>query len=142
MRRIYSVETDLDIFYDEPFLWNLASRHGFSVNAGSDGITIPDLKGCAASHSLYVQTDGEVRPCMFCPEELSFGNVAEEPLRKIWRRMGQSETISNWAEQSKRKGTCGECQQFESCRGCLARTTRLLKDTSETDPSCPISNGT
>lgn len=141
VRRIYNVETNLDIFYDEPFLWNLASKHDFSVNGGSDGITIPDLKGCAASHSLYIQTDGDVRPCMFCPEELSLGNAAKEPLERIWSRTRQSETLSSWMNQDMREGSCGECPQFESCRGCLARTAGLLKNTAGSDPSCPLTDG-
>ena len=96
------------------------------------------LQGCAASYSLYIQSSGNVRPCMFSPEEFTFGNAIKEPLKDIWQRMKQSELLTKWADQSARKGACGECPQFESCRGCLSRTTRLLGDTLETDPGCPL----
>jgi radical SAM protein with 4Fe4S-binding SPASM domain len=128
----------LDIFYDEPFLWNLSAKHGFSLSKADSGITIPEVKGCAAAYSLYIQTSGSVRPCMFSPEELTFGNAAEEPLEDIWRRMKQSETLTKWADQKERKGACGKCQQFESCRGCLARTTKLFGDALQADPCCPF----
>jgi len=135
---IYTCGSNLDIFYDEPFLWNLSAKHGFPISNGDSGITIPDVEGCAASYSLYIQTDGSVRPCMFSPGELTFGNATKEPLEDIWLRMRQSEILTRWADQSTRKGACGKCQQFESCRGCLARTVRLLGDALETDPCCPL----
>lgn len=138
VKKIYSYESNLDIFYDEPFLWNLSSKHGFPVSNVDSGITIPDVKGCAAFYSLYIQTGGSVRPCMFSPEELTFGNAAREPLEDIWQRMKHSDILTKWADQGVRKGACGECPQFESCRGCLARTMRLSGDTLETDPSCPF----
>jgi len=138
VREIYSYGSSLDIFYDEPFLWNLSSKHGFPLSNTDSGITIPEVKGCAASYSLYIQTSGSVRPCMFSPEELTFGNAAREPLEDIWQRMKQSEMLTKWADQKARKGACGECPQFESCRGCLARTVILAGDVLETDPSCPL----
>ena len=138
IKEIYSYGSDLDIFYDEPFLWNLSAKHGFPVSKTDSGITIPEVKGCAASYSLYIQTSGSVRPCMFSPEELTFGNAAQEPLEDIWLRMRQSEVLTRWADKSVRKGACGQCPQFESCRGCLARTMRLLGDVLETDPCCPF----
>ncbi len=75
---------------------------------------------------------------MFSPEELTFGNAAEEPLGDIWWRMKQSEALTKWADQKERKGACGKCQQFESCRGCLARTMKLMGDSLAADPCCPF----
>ena len=138
VKEIYSHGSDLDIFYDEPFLWNLSAKHGFSLSNDDSGITIPEVEGCAASYSLYIQTDGSVRPCMFSPDELTFGNAAEEPLENIWLRMQRSEILTKWADQKARKGICAKCPQFESCRGCIARTVRLLDDPLETDPGCPL----
>ena len=138
IKEIYSCGSNLDIFYDEPFLWNLSTKYGFPISKDDSGITIPEVKGCAAAYSLYIQTSGSIRPCMFSPEELTFGNATEEPLEDIWQRMRQSDVLTRWADQSSRKGACGKCQQFEFCYGCLARTTCLQQDTLETDPSCPL----
>jgi MoaA/NifB/PqqE/SkfB family radical SAM enzyme len=42
--------------------------------------------GClAANIQYYISAYGEVTPCDFAP--LSFGNIREEPLKRIWRRM-------------------------------------------------------
>jgi MoaA/NifB/PqqE/SkfB family radical SAM enzyme len=42
--------------------------------------------GCLAAHiQYYVSAYGEVTPCDFAP--LSFGNIRDEPLKKIWKRM-------------------------------------------------------
>ena len=138
VKKIYGNGRKLDIFYDEPFLWNLSAEYGFSLSNSDSGITIPEVKGCAVGYSLYIQTDGSIRPCMFSPEELTFGNAAKEPLEKIWLRMTGSETLTKWADQKTRKGACGRCPQFESCRGCLARTVRLMGDSLAADPMCPL----
>jgi len=138
VKKIYGYGSTLDVFYDEPFLWNLSAKHGFSLSSSDSGITIPEVQGCAASYSLYIQSSGGVRPCMFAPEELTFGNAAREPLEDVWLRMSQNDILTRWADQRERKGACGECQQFESCRGCLARTTRLLGDPLQSDPGCPF----
>lgn len=89
---------------------------------------------------MYIQTDGDIRPCMFCPEELSFGNAREESLEEVWKKMRNSENLQEWKNKKLRNGKCGDCSQFESCKGCLARTFRLSKDISATDPCCPLSS--
>jgi radical SAM protein with 4Fe4S-binding SPASM domain len=135
---IYNFPSQLDIFYDEPFLWNLSEKYGFSLSNADSGITIPEVKGCAAAFSLYIQTDGSVRPCMFCPPQLTFGNAAREPLYDIWQGAEMRRVLAGWAEQKSRKGPCASCPQFESCRGCLARTTMLAGDSLASDPHCPF----
>jgi radical SAM protein with 4Fe4S-binding SPASM domain len=138
IKAVYSSGTTLDIFYDEPFLWNMAAKHGLSLNTSDSGITIPEVQGCASAYSMYIQSNGDVRPCMFSPEKLTFGNAAIEPLAEVWERMQTSDILTSWADRSKRKGACGECEQFDSCRGCLARTTRIMGDPLQSDPNCPF----
>jgi MoaA/NifB/PqqE/SkfB family radical SAM enzyme len=42
--------------------------------------------GCVAGNiQYYVSAHGEVTPCDFTP--LSFGNIRDEPLKRIWKRM-------------------------------------------------------
>ena len=138
VKEIYGYGSKLDIFYDEPFIWNQAASYGFSLDSSDSGVTIPEVEGCAAAYSLYIQTGGSVRPCMFCDEGLNFGNAAREPLAEIWQRMSGSVTITGWADRSQRKGNCSECARFESCRGCLARVAKLSGDVLQGDPSCPF----
>jgi MoaA/NifB/PqqE/SkfB family radical SAM enzyme len=48
----------------------------------------PSLFGCFAGRRwMHVASDGEVMPCAYTP--LSFGNICEEPLEAIWKRMGK-----------------------------------------------------
>lgn len=48
----------------------------------------PELFGCfAGKRWMHVASDGEVMPCAYTP--LSFGNICEEPLEAIWKRMGK-----------------------------------------------------
>jgi radical SAM protein with 4Fe4S-binding SPASM domain len=139
VREIYNFSSSIEIFYDEPFLWNLSIKHGFPLSNSNSGITIPEVKGCAASYSLYIQPDGSVRPCMFCSSHLTFGNAPKEPLPDIWQRMKLSQVLTDWTEQKTRKGACGDCPGFESCHGCLARTSILLGNPLASDPCCPFS---
>jgi radical SAM protein with 4Fe4S-binding SPASM domain len=138
IKKVYRCSTSLDIFYDEPFLWNLAEKYGFTLNTSDSGITIPEVQGCASAYSMYIQSNGDVRPCMFAPEQLTFGNAAREPLGEVWTRMRDSDTLTRWANQGDREGACGKCEHFNTCRGCLARTTRLTGDPLQADPCCPF----
>lgn len=48
----------------------------------------PDLFGCfAGKRWMHVASDGEVMPCAYTP--LSFGNICDESLETIWKRMGK-----------------------------------------------------
>jgi len=50
----------------------------------------PDLFGCfAGKRWMHAASDGEIMPCAYTP--LSFGNLCEEPLATIWKRMGKHE---------------------------------------------------
>jgi MoaA/NifB/PqqE/SkfB family radical SAM enzyme len=56
--------------------------------------------GCFAGfYQLYVNAAGDVTPCDFTP--ITFGNVRQEPLAAIWKRMRESE---DWG------------QRFRECR--------------------------
>jgi len=53
------------------------------------------LDGCAAlTEKLYISPYGDVLPCPFI--HISFGNVLEEPLEKIWRRGVGIKTFSEY----------------------------------------------
>ena len=48
----------------------------------------PSLFGCFAGRRwMHVASDGEVMPCAYTP--LSFGNICEDSLEVIWKRMGK-----------------------------------------------------
>ena len=48
----------------------------------------PELFGCfAGKRWMHAASDGEVMPCAYTP--LSFGNICEEPLEAIWKRIGK-----------------------------------------------------
>ena len=138
--KAYRFETSLDMFYDEPFLWNVAAKYGISLNTSDSGITIPEVQGCAAAYSLYIQSNGDVRPCMFASDQLTFGNAARESLEVVWDRMQNSDVITKWVNKEQRIGACSECNLFHTCRGCLARTTRLTGDPLKSDPCCPFTS--
>ena len=48
----------------------------------------PSLFGCfAGKRWMHIASDGEVMPCAYTP--LSFGNICEDSLETIWKRMGK-----------------------------------------------------
>lgn len=48
----------------------------------------PSLFGCfAGKRWIHIASDGEVMPCAYTP--LSFGNICEDSLETIWKRMGK-----------------------------------------------------
>jgi len=67
-----------------------------SMNSRSEGPRVtafpyfmgPSLFGCfAGKRWMHIASDGEVMPCAYTP--LSFGNICEDSLEAIWKRMGK-----------------------------------------------------
>lgn len=57
----------------------------------------PDMFGCFAGRRwMHVTPSGEVIPCAYTP--LSFGNIKEESLEDIWKRMGKHSAYRSGAE--------------------------------------------
>lgn len=57
----------------------------------------PDQFGCFAGRRwMHVTAGGDVLPCAYTP--FSFGNIAEEGLDTIWKRMGQHEAYRKNAD--------------------------------------------
>lgn len=49
----------------------------------------PDMFGCFAGRRwLHITSGGDVLPCAYTP--LKFGNIRDEPLKDIWKRMGKT----------------------------------------------------
>jgi len=49
----------------------------------------PDMFGCFAGRRwVHITSGGDVLPCAYTP--LMFGNIRDEPLKDIWKRMGKT----------------------------------------------------
>jgi MoaA/NifB/PqqE/SkfB family radical SAM enzyme len=49
----------------------------------------PDMFGCFAGRRwVHITSAGDVLPCAYTP--LKFGNIRDEPLKDIWKRMGKT----------------------------------------------------
>jgi len=49
----------------------------------------PDMFGCFAGRRwVHITSGGDVLPCAYTP--LKFGNIRDEPLKDIWKRMGKT----------------------------------------------------
>lgn len=145
MKAIYKYAKDYGInaFYDEPFLWAWGNSAGIDITLKTEsGVTVNEHKGCAAGRTIYIQADGEVRYCMFSPNELSVGSVREKSLKQIWEEnILNSPLIREFRNCKMRNGKCKECKHFEICYGCLARIYSLCNTHLESDPACPLANG-
>jgi MoaA/NifB/PqqE/SkfB family radical SAM enzyme/protein-L-isoaspartate O-methyltransferase len=66
----------------------VAQRADLPILSSFAYLESPDAFGCGAGLThLYIDGSGEVCPCNLVP--LSFGNVGQEPFRRILERMGQ-----------------------------------------------------
>ncbi|MEW6686102.1 MAG: radical SAM protein [Candidatus Edwardsbacteria bacterium] len=137
-------ETKLKIFFDEPFFWPMAKKLSGGTNPLlvkeeiESGIVVNEVKGCILGDYIYIQTNGDVRPCMFAPKELTFGNVQSEPLIKLWDKMQRHPLLSHLKRQELRKGKCKECECFNECGGCPIRVFGYTREWFESDPACPV----
>jgi len=134
-------ETGIEFFFDEPFFWATVKELGLAAHlpAASAGIVISSTSACALGEYLFIESNGEVRPCSFAP--LVLGNVNEKPLGEIWREMLASPLLHQIKDPHTRTGYCSDCQYLADCKGCRARTFFLTGDWFGSDPVCPLHSG-
>ena len=133
----------VQIFFDEPFFGAVVRERAWGSGwpAGRSGIVVAEKQGCIFGDYIYIQTNGDVRPCMFAPASLTFGNVRVKPLQEIWRVMRESPLLKKIRSAALREGPCAACGYFEECRGCASRIFAYSGDFFFSDPACPLGQG-
>ncbi|HOA68557.1 MAG TPA: radical SAM protein [Methanosarcina thermophila] len=82
------VITEKDVSRLERFHKSMNSRHEGPRVTALPYFMGPSLFGCfAGKRWIHIASDGEVMPCAYTP--LSFGNICEDSLETIWKRMGK-----------------------------------------------------
>jgi len=132
-------ETGVEFFFDEPFFWATVREWGLftQMPAVSTGILLPSTAACIFGEYLFIETNGEVKPCSFAP--LTLGNVNEKPLAEIWCEVLSSPFLHQLKDPKTRTGYCRGCHYLEDCKGCRSRTFVLSGDWFAADPCCPLS---
>ena len=132
-------ETGIEFFFDEPFFWATVWERGFQVKkpAEGTGILVPSTSACIFGEYMFIDTDGDVKPCSFAPKSL--GNVNEKSLVEIWNELLSSPFIEDMIEPKTKIGFCQSCRYLEDCKGCRSRTFVLNGDWFASDPVCPLS---
>jgi len=127
----------MDVYVDEPFFKPFLKEHhiDYSLNP-ENGIIVPDVSRCIFGEYMFIETNGDIKPCTFAP--IAIGNVNERSLNEIWKDMQNSELIKKIKDFSTREGPCGECKYLNECGGCRSRTFNLTGNWNGTDPSCPL----
>ncbi len=134
-----SLKTGIECFFDEPFFWAVVRELGLTAHlpAESTGILLPSTSACIFGEYLFIETNGDVKPCSFAP--MTLGNVNEKPLGSIWAEMLSSPFFQQLKDCKTRTGSCQSCQYLEDCKGCRSRTYILTGDWFAADPCCPLS---
>ncbi len=132
-------ETGVEFFFDEPFFWAVVKEGGLfaQMPAISAGILAPSTSACILGEYLFIDTNGDVKPCSFAPVVLD--NVNKKPLGEIWHEVLASPFFQQVKEPKSRTGNCQACQYLEECKGCRSRTFMLTGDWFSSDPCCPLS---
>lgn len=132
-------KTGVEFFFDEPFFWAVVKERGLlaQMPAVSAGILTPSTTACIFGEYLFIEPNGEVKPCSFSP--MTVGNVNEKPLTEIWREVLASDFFHRLKDPKSRTGYCQSCQYLADCKGCRSRTFVLTGDWFSSDPCCPLS---
>jgi radical SAM protein with 4Fe4S-binding SPASM domain len=130
--------TGIGLFFDEPFFWAVVKDKGFSAGnpASEAGIVSSSTTACIFGEYLFIEPDGDVKPCSFAPMVL--GNVNEKRLDTIWHEALDSPFLSRIKDPKTRTGRCRSCRHLEDCKGCRSRTFKLTGDWFASDPCCPL----
>jgi len=132
-------ETGVGFFFDEPFFWATVKEQQLlaQMPGVGTGILVPSTTACIFGEYLFIDTNGEVKPCSFSP--IAVGNVKEKPLTETWQEVLSSPFFQQIKEPKSRTGYCQSCQYLESCKGCRSRTFVLTGDWFASDAACPLS---
>jgi len=132
-------KTGVEFFFDEPFFWATVRERGIPARmpAVSTGILVPSTTACIFGEYLFIEPNGDVKPCSFAP--LVLGSVNEKPLGEIWREVLSSPFLHQLKNPKTRTGYCRDCRYLEDCKGCRSRTFVLTEDWFASDPVCPLS---
>ena len=131
-------KTGIGFFFDEPFFWAIVKERGLAAQMPvlNTGILASSTSACIFGEYLFIEPDGEVRPCSFAP--MIVGNVNEKPLDIIWQEMLTAPFFRQIRETESRTGYCRECQYLVDCKGCRSRTFMLTGDWFASDSCCPL----
>jgi len=131
-------KTGVEFFFDEPFFWATVKewRLPAQMPAVSTGILAPSTSACIFGEYLFIEANGEVKPCSFAP--MIIGNANDKPLGEIWREVLSSPFFNQLKDPKTRTGYCRSCQYLEDCKGCRSRTFALTGDWFASDPVCPL----
>jgi len=132
-------KTGIELFFDEPFFRAAVREWGLPapIATGGDGILAPSTSACIFGEYLFIETNGDVKPCSFAP--MTLGNVNEKTLGEIWQEVLSSPFLSQIKDPRTRTGSCQNCRYLEDCKGCRSRTYVLTGDWFAADPVCPLS---
>lgn len=133
----YQKDYRMEVYVDEPFFKPFLEEHNIDYSPSSeDGIIVPDSSRCIFGDYMFIETNGDVKPCTFAP--IVMGNVNEKGLNEIWNDMQNSELIKKIKDFATRENPCRECKYLYECGGCRSRTFSLTGSWTESDPSCPV----
>lgn len=134
--RAISREEGIEIFVDEPFYLPYLEELGIgSAECGESGIVANQAGGCIFGRYMFIEPDGEVKPCTFAP--LVFGNIRSKRLDEICSSMMSSDFIKKIWDPAEREGRCGVCPH-KDCLGCRSRAFSLTGNWFGSDPACPL----
>ena len=131
-------KTGVEFFFDEPFFWPMVKEMELTVQMPADGngILAPATAACIFGEYLFIETNGDVKPCSFAP--MSLGNVNDRNLGEIWDEVLTSPLLSQLRNPETRTGSCRDCEYLVDCKGCRSRTHVLTGDWLAADPACPL----
>jgi radical SAM protein with 4Fe4S-binding SPASM domain len=106
------------------------------LSTENTGILTQATNACICGEYLFIEPNGEVKPCSFAPMVL--GNLKEKSLNIIWQENMASSLMERIRSHTTRTGNCKSCKYLVDCKGCRSRTFVLTGDWFASDPVCPL----
>jgi radical SAM protein with 4Fe4S-binding SPASM domain len=131
-------ENKVQFFFDEPFFWSAVREWGLMTPRpeAETGILVSSTNACIFGKYLFLEPNGDVRPCSFAPMVLD--NVKDKTLGEVWDAVLGSDFFHKIEDPKSRTGHCQQCQYLEDCLGCRSRSFALTGDWFAADPACPL----
>jgi radical SAM protein with 4Fe4S-binding SPASM domain len=133
-------KTGIEFFFDEPFFWATVKEWGLLARMPTEGagIIFPETTACIFGEYLFIEPNGEVKPCSFAP--LILGNINARTLGEVWQDALNLPLLNRIKNPKNRKEHCSNCSYLIECKGCRSRSFVLTKDWFAADPCCPLNS--